>query len=92
METFKHRHEKVIPPSPLTILGDPVPTMYVVDSMMVVLTKRRTSKPSTRIQGTMVTLGWKGCFITTRGTSPSVLMEVLVRVGTPVCIKEWGKA
>ena len=37
------------PPPLLAILGEPVPTTYVVDSMMVALTKRRTSKPSTRM-------------------------------------------
>ena len=30
----------VIHPRPLAILGEPVPTMYVVDSMMVILTKK----------------------------------------------------
>ena len=49
-----------LPPS-LAILGEPVPTT------MVVLTKRRTSKPFTKILGTVVTLGWKGCFIATGG-------------------------
>ena len=82
----------VIPPPPLAILGEPVTTTYVVDSMMVVLTKRKTSKPSTWSQGTVVTLGWKGCFIATGGCPPVVLMEVLVRVGTPVCVRGRGKA
>ena len=78
--------------SPLAILGEPVPTTYVVDSMMVIVTKRRTSKPCTRIQGTVVTLGGEGCFIVTGGASPPVLMEVSVRVGTPVCVRGQGKA
>ena len=54
------RKTSLIPPPSLDILGEHVPTTYVVDSMMVVLTKRRTSKPFTRIQGAVVILGWKG--------------------------------
>ena len=47
----------VVPPLPLTILGEPLPTTYVVDSIIVIVTKRRASKSCTRIQGTVVTLG-----------------------------------
>ena len=82
----------VIPPFPLAILGEPVPTTYVVDSLMVIVTKRRTSKPCTRIQGTVVTLEREGCFLATGGASPPVLKEVLVRVRTPVCVRGRGKA
>ena len=89
------RRTPVIPTPPLDILVEPVPNTYVVDSMMVVLTKRWTyKKPSTQIQGTMVTPGWKGCFITTGGEGGRVPsgVEVSVSVGTPVCLRGWGKA
>ena len=32
--------QPVIHPPPLAILGEPIPTTYVVDSMMVIVTKR----------------------------------------------------
>ena len=48
----------VIPPPSLAILGEPVPTTYVVDSRVTnVLVKRRTSNPSICFQGTLVALG-----------------------------------
>ena len=79
------RVSPVVPPRPIALLGQPVPTTYVVDSMMVLVTNRRTSKPCTRILGTVVTLGEEGCFIAPGGASPLVLMEDSVRIGTPVC-------
>ena len=62
------------PPDPfLTILGELVPTTYVVDSRLTnELVKRRTLDPIFRFQGSIATLVGVGCSIATGkgGVSP----------------------